>query len=582
MFLKQVIRVMLGACCFAVCAPRSTAYKLSDFASTDNKSVITSESDLYRIASIESARFGVERSKGSGKCVWASNVKWSTSFDVITSELARCVFENVENERANPCIQYGPQVLLFEQNGFKPLREYSSANYNFLLFVNFLNFAVNGNVSADSSGVDRAAQLFLGNVFGRGDYSLYAKGINDAVSDVKKYVNVVSETLTEFVKYLRRCRRKDSFECKIKELPFVKNVSIVRSKSGSGSPFFGSSFRIYDNLFTVGEKGDVSTRNDHYWGDSIDATACGLKNNGNTCYFNSAIQFLYSFPEFGLFLNGFPMNRNKNSLSSALLSLFMRIKSQSISGQSISECVAVDPKAEFSEISSHITTLDMKAHGEQHDAHELVNAIIAELKAETESTKSPRLMKLFSENFESQIKIETKRSCGHTTVPPFDTWSTIALPIVAGGSLNACLSQYFSQEELKDPRDLIFCEKCRKDVTGTRNFKIVTSPKILMISFNRFIFDESTKTTKKLSDEVCCPSILKYGEHLYRLVSLISHKGNSVSSGHYIAKRLVTTYGSYGDYTNSQKGAWIMNDSSTGVGPMAAEVAYVVGYRRID
>lgn len=577
MFLKQVIRVMLGACCFAVCAPRSTAYKLSDFASTDNKSVITSEFDLYRIASIESARFGVERSKGSGKCVWASNVKWSTSFDVITSELARCVFDNVRNESANPCIQYGPQVLLFEQNGFKPLREYSPANYNFLLFVNFLNFAVNGDVSADSSGVDMAAQLFLGNIFDRGDYSLYAKGINDAVSDVKKYVNVVSETLNKFVDYIRGCRRKDSFECKIKELPFVKDVSIVRSKSGSGLSFSGSSFRIYDNLFTVGEKGDVSTRNDHYWGDSSDATACGLENNGNTCYFNSAIQFLYSFPEFVMFLNGFPMNLKENSLSSALLSLFMRIKSQSISGQSISECVAVDPKAEFSEIASHITTLDMKAHGEQHDAHELVNAIIAELKAETERT---RLMKLFSENFESQIKIEIKRSCGHTTVPPFDTWSTIVLPIVAGGSLNACLSQYFSPEELKNPCALIFCEKCRKHVRYTLEPTIVTSPKILMISFERYAC--SSGSVYKLSDEVCCPSILTYGGKLYRLVSLISHKGNSVSSGHYIAKRLVTTHGSYGDYTNSQKGAWIMNDSSTGVGPMAAEVAYVVGYRRID
>lgn len=579
MFLRQVIRIALGACCFAMCSSHSIAYRLSDFASTNNKSVITSESDLYRIASIESARFGVEQSKGSGKCVWASNVKWSTSFDVITSELARCVFDNVMRSSSKTGIQYGAQVLLFnERDGFKPLKDYSPANYNFLLFVNFLNFAVNSEVSADSSGVDNAAQLFLSNIFDRGDYSLYANGINGAVSDVKKYVNVVSESLNRFVAYIQEMRNIPSFDCKLEKLPSVRDVSIVRSVSKFGTPFSGSHFRIFDNIFTVEENGNVSTLNENYWGDSSDATACGLENKGSTCYFNSAIQFLYSFPEFVEFLGKLQTNQNEKSLSSALLSLFRSIKSRSKHRGG-----AVNPNAEFLRIASHIASLRMtnggKSSGIQHDASELVEAIIGKLKEETENNG---LMDLFSQNFETKIKFETDRFCRHATVSLVEPHSIIKLPIVNGGSLNACLAQFFSPEKFNDTNNLIFCEKCGKTVTGTRNTTIVTSPKVLMISFNRYIYNRSTKSINKLSDGVDCPSILTYGGNLYRLVSLISHEGNSVGSGHYIAKRLVTTHGSYGDYTNSRNSAWIMNDSTIGVAPMAAEVAYVVGYRRID
>ncbi|XP_039298716.1 ubiquitin carboxyl-terminal hydrolase 33-like [Nilaparvata lugens] len=106
-------------------------------------------------------------------------------------------------------------------------------------------------------------------------------------------------------------------------------------------------------------------------------------------------------------------------------------------------------------------------------------------------------------------------------------------------SLENCLQAFFCVEELKN-ENMYRCGKCAAARDGIAFSKITQLPEVLCINLKRFLPD-STKKTQHVSFPITeldmtpfvhseCLSEIK----TYDLMATICHKGNSLNSGHYI------------------------------------------------
>lgn len=102
-------------------------------------------------------------------------------------------------------------------------------------------------------------------------------------------------------------------------------------------------------------------------------------------------------------------------------------------------------------------------------------------------------------------------------------------------NLYDCLVEYFKDELMNDPKNLVLCEKCGSEQVSVKTPKIETMPSVLTLQFKRYL-----STSKKYPIHVQMPvdlDLSKFTESpskIYRLTGFVSHKGD-LNSGHYIA-----------------------------------------------
>ncbi|KAI8821395.1 uncharacterized protein EV422DRAFT_40737 [Fimicolochytrium jonesii] len=333
----------------------------------------------------------------------------------------------------------------------------------------------------------------------------------------------------------------------------------------------------------------------------------GLKNLGNTCYMNAALQCLLSAE----LLMGYVLsptytasitNSQDNGLAEAFADLVK-------AAMTTSDRRILDPVAVKRQVARRN---EQFAEYDQQDAQELLRCLLDGLHENLNRVKRrPRLnyshddaerlsdsekarfawnkyhavndstiFDLFGGQLESCVECHT---CGHRSVT-YDTFWDLSLPIPKGSSatLQDCLSDFGADEILED---LYSCANCKARRVASKTLKVYRCPEILVLHLKRFKYI-SYDTQEKIEANVEFPlENLRLGGLLsdveghdtnavYDLFGIINHFGVP-GGGHYTA-----------NVKNIDDGRWYSkNDSSVSLcpdGPSTAmrSSAYVLFYSR--
>lgn len=306
-------------------------------------------------------------------------------------------------------------------------------------------------------------------------------------------------------------------------------------------------------------------------------TQPGLVNLGNTCYFNAVLQCLAHVPSLMQYLlgEGFVQDKlcfvNQNPLEMAFLSEFQNL----VAAVTQSTARSIRPAELFK-----LLTLfhDQFNGGVQADAQECLTTILQilhnALKLNVKitivngagtSASFDQLRKgfkqyqshlshdgysaideMFGSQFESRL---TCAACGHSW-SSFDPYSLVPVEIAPKAlTLYDCLDQFMAAEVLDD----VQCDRCACKRQCTKQFKLWTLPKVMIIQLKRF-----DHLMRKVTHFVQAPKVLNLSQYvshpkvhnvvnvdpsalqLFALKGIVCHAGQ-LHGGHYIAKCAVHT-----------------------------------------
>ncbi|XP_039306992.1 ubiquitin carboxyl-terminal hydrolase 48 isoform X2 [Solenopsis invicta] len=127
-----------------------------------------------------------------------------------------------------------------------------------------------------------------------------------------------------------------------------------------------------------------------------------------------------------------------------------------------------------------------------------------------------------------------------TEYPTSTTFYELDLQLAA--TLKEAIDNYLSEEQLTGANQY-HCVTCNDKKDARRFIRLESLPETLNIQLMRFVFHRDSGQKKKLNSYIQFPEDLDMSEyircpphtHLYSLVAVLSHKGPSAHSGHYIA-----------------------------------------------
>lgn len=175
---------------------------------------------------------------------------------------------------------------------------------------------------------------------------------------------------------------------------------------------------------------------------------------------------------------------------------------------------------------------------QQEDAHEFLRALLGTL---TMSGQNKSLSSLFDGLLESAVTCQTCRRPSLTR----DRYMDLSLDIQAEQieTLTDALHE-FTKTELLNGENKVNCGRCGTKRIATKGLRLATAPSILVCHFKRFAFDRFGNVAR-LSRKVQFPLRLEIGAYMsrvnkarpppYDLVAVLVHQGQSCERGHYVA-----------------------------------------------
>lgn len=273
----------------------------------------------------------------------------------------------------------------------------------------------------------------------------------------------------------------------------------------------------------------------------------GLRNSGNTCYLNSALQCLTHLSPLANYAiscsHSNVCSKGRAGLFCAYCALEKHIRQ-----------VLETPKGVIhpSSIVQNLKQISKSLRpGRQEDSHEfllrLVDACISSAKGLPGN--SAFLDAVFHGRFRSRIECQV---C-YTPSDCFDPFMDISLDLAGSNTLQDCFRRFTSTEVLQGA-NAYGCKTCKKKVTARKQFSLDKVPAVLTVQLKRF--DVSRNIAGKIHRRIGYPATLdiepylseKRGPCLYDLVGLIVHQGASLSSGHYYS------------YCRAPSGFWLKCD----------------------
>ena len=230
----------------------------------------------------------------------------------------------------------------------------------------------------------------------------------------------------------------------------------------------------------------------------------GLRNVGNTCFLNSALQCLLHTPPI------IYADHVCRTQFCALCSLkrMSQAHSSSVVPQDFIQCLRLIGK-QF-------------RLGRQEDSHEFLRCVVE------------RLPKDFVQaTFRGKLRSLVRCQTCHYESETLEDFLDLSLEI-SGPDLQRCLST-FCREEILDANNKYFCVRCQKKVLATKQFSIRSCPAVLTVHLKRFT-NQLRKDTRpvayaqELDLSPFCGQPTKY-----RLYAVLVHQGATVHSGHYYA-----------------------------------------------
>lgn len=283
----------------------------------------------------------------------------------------------------------------------------------------------------------------------------------------------------------------------------------------------------------------------------------GIKNIGNTCFFNSAMQCLLSIKEFVTYY------KETSFDSSMPVSLAFH--------EFITEyenCDVMSPIKFLKVLRSSIRLFN----GKQQDSHEFVIQFLEVL--HDEITPKHRPINTL-EDFNSQVKgniitelfysynkqIVICSKCNYKSETPV---IMNMMPLDIENTTEASLKRVYEEEEIAGP-EAWKCDSCGYNKLSKKKLEVLAVPKILILYLKRFrAYGSKNNKNIKIDDS------FKFGASTFHNIGVVCHSG-SLSEGHY-----------YSD--GKRQGVWThFNDSqiSSRAGQYDPSSPYLVFYTRV-
>ncbi|AYV80395.1 MAG: putative ubiquitin carboxyl-terminal hydrolase 2-like [Harvfovirus sp.] len=243
----------------------------------------------------------------------------------------------------------------------------------------------------------------------------------------------------------------------------------------------------------------------------------GLRNLGNTCYMNAALQCLRSIVPLSNYILFHTNQRVKNQLVNSYFEFVKRIWSGRASVISPSEI-----REEFEKYKKEFVG------GSQQDAQEFTNYLLdiihETIKVPDDKEKGGRspISELFYGKYKSTVICE---NCDYNSVT-YENYMFLTLPIA--NNLNESFKLFSHNDELNHDNKYN-CDKCKTISNAKKKMRVHSFPKVLIIYLKRF------SNHRKIDDFMEIPLFFSRDDsERYELVGVIEHFG-SVSGGHYTA-----------------------------------------------
>lgn len=288
---------------------------------------------------------------------------------------------------------------------------------------------------------------------------------------------------------------------------------------------------------------------------SDDAVGCGLKNVGNTCYLNSLLQCLAYTAPLQIYLRGKDHDSSACNVSQ---------KGGFCSMCKLKEVVMMMTGGEYLWIVPKELILNIKhiapdfEFGNQEDAHELFSCLINNLNESFLEEKKPVLSKIkniddkqrvedtsvISEIFGGKFLSKTRcTECGNVSTS-LEGFIDISLDIADLATSLEQAFHNFTKIELINRSSGYRCSACEQVVNVHKQMTIWKAPEVMCIHLKRFdIFKGGSKINKSvvfgetlnLVPMMCLESPYHDQNAKYELYGIITHYGNTIYSGHYVA-----------------------------------------------